>query len=135
MKRILTLVAGLGLAFFLGCKTTDVDSAKLVTTLVVYNGVYYSVQKNPDLKPEFEKVLADLEVVEKGGASVETFLAILNRIPADQRTERLKPVFTSIRILAQTYLDFPGTPGEQEKVKEWAGTIAAGIRLALQDLP
>src|SRR5688572_936101 len=103
MKRIMTFMAGLSLAFLLGCASTSPDSAQVISTLAIYNGTFYVLKNNPELRPQFEAALAELDAAATGGISAEGLLAILKRIPSEGDAEKLKPAITSAQILIQNY--------------------------------
>jgi len=133
MKRITTVLAGIGLALLLGCKTTGVDSGQLFTSLAVYNGTFYVLSNNPDLKPQFQTVWNGLDAAATGGTSAEGLLALLNQIPLGKDAEKLRPVIGSAKTLIRTYVGVPQTPEISEKLKSWARVIADGLQQGIVD--
>lgn len=133
MKRIFTFLAGVGLAFTLGCKTTNVETGQLLTSLAVYNGTFYVLSNNPDLKPEFQSALDQLDAVATTGTSAEGLLALLDQIPLGDDAEKLRPVIFTAKTLIRTYVDVPATPETDEALKVWAKLIADGLRQGIAD--
>lgn len=131
MKKILSLFVSVALLFSAGCASTNSDTATVVSTLVVYNGAYQVLKKNPSARPQFEEALAELKQVGQSGEIDATkLLAVLNRLAAD---EDLKPAITSAVILVQSYVSVPNDPEVQARLKAIATAIALGLELALND--